>query len=231
MLLAVVALVALAGCAGGGGQEATTATTTADPTTTTATPTETTTTPTATTTAATTTSTPTPTPTATETPTPTPTPTPTTTTATPTPSYETHRIAVDEWVRITHAETPLQVKISDYTQTDNLSVGGGEEIESGEDETWIVATIQLDSDPGDSIEVGHDQVTLVDAIGTELDPDDQAMRELDNAYPEDETLPPTSERTWRVAWLVEYDRDIEFRFVPAGDQQGDTVVIDPEETP
>jgi len=213
-LLLVAIAVGLAGCGGAdGGPSTPTPTETSTPTPT----------PTATETP-TPTSTPTPTPTATATPTATPEPTPT---ATPTPEQEYEDVQGDfsAWDHVTHDETRVAIRIDEVSFQDTLTVSGGDEIDAPDGEEWVVAEVRMSTSTGDPIEIGHDQWQIETGLGERVYPDDQAMREMDNAYPQEELLRGNTERAYRVAWLVENPNQMEYVVVPYGDQQGNTLRI------
>lgn len=201
ILLGICLLVTLAGCLGALSPDDTTPT--AEPTPLpTATPGQT---PTAT-------STPTPTATATPEPTPLPTPTPTQTptpTATPTPKPEDKVGTIDEWVKMRHNGTRIQIKVSNF------------EVSGGGDKRRVVADVFVTALPGDPVTIGRSQWSLVDITDTAHSPVG------DGDYPSETTLQNDGiQRT--IVFEVQYYRDITFRIVPYGSQSGGTVTIKTE---
>lgn len=165
--------------------------------------------------------TPTDTPTPTETPTPEPTATPTETptpTPEPTPSGPIVSERLREWVHTTHGGTPIDLRIDDVASHDTLAG-----IDAPEDRKWVTADVWVDNTGGDAIPIGYDQWRYVDLTGAAFTPDDEAMRAIADAYPDSGELPRQVDRQYRVAWLVEYHRDVTIECVPFRGADGRTV--------
>jgi len=165
------------------------------------------------------TATPTPesTPTATPTPESTPTATPTPE-STPTPAANTVVVEIGDWGEAVHNGSEVRFRVTKYRITELIEESDGDVETPSEGDKFVVATIQMATDPGNNVTVGQEQWSFTGLADKEHSSHEVTFG-IRNGFPNKTELHGDNVQG-TIVWEVKYPNDAEFNMVPYNNQTG-----------
>ncbi|GAA5434655.1 MULTISPECIES: collagenase [Haloarcula] len=167
--------------------------------------------------------TPTPVPTPEPTPTPAPTPEPTPTPAptpepTPTPADGPVVVEIGNWGETVHNSSEVRFRVVKYRITESIEESDGDVETPSDGNKFVVATIQMATDPGHRVSVGQEQWSFTGLTDEEHSPH-EVTTDVRNGFPNKTELHGDHVQG-TIVWEVRYPSDAEFNMVPYNNQTG-----------